>query len=173
VIHDELRAVRSELQAALAARDLDKLLSVVHPNVVFTTTSGQALRGHEGIRAYYTEMLDGPGAIVESFAYDVQSDNELSILYGGDVAIAWGPSKDHYELRSGQTLDMTTRWMATLVKEDGRWLIASGQTGLPAFDNPLLAAATGMVPKAALGGALGGLLLGGLLGFLGGRLGRR
>lgn len=172
VTHEALRALRTELHDALQSRNVDALLKTLHPNVVFTTSGGDALRGREGVRAYFEKMLEGPDAIVKSFAYDIQSD-ELSILHGDDMAIAWGPSHDHYEFTGGETIDMDTRWSATLVWDEGRWLIASGHSSLPAFDNALLNTATGMVPKAGFAGLLGGLFVGSIGGLLIGRATKR
>jgi hypothetical protein len=38
--------------------------------------------------------------------------------------------------------DLKARWSATLVKQDGKWLIANYHTATNVFDNPLLHAAT-------------------------------
>lgn len=166
--HDELRAVRDTLLAAIGARDVDAVVATLHPNVVFTTTNGEAVRGREGVKTWVSGMLDGPDAVVKAFSYEVTSD-ELSVLYGGDTAIAWGPSVDHYTLTNGETWNLNTRWSATLVREDGRWLVASVHSSVDPFHNPILDAAVGWLPRAALGGAVGGLVLGALGGFFVGR----
>jgi hypothetical protein len=110
-------------------------------------------------------MLAGPNKVVESFSVDLTVD-ELTILSGGDTGISFGSAVEHFKLAGGKDFDLPARWSATLVKEDGRWLIASLHASDNLFDNPLLRLA-----KRAAWWAGGIALLAGLgLGFL---LGRR
>lgn len=167
-LHDELRAVRSALLAALESRDIDALVATLHPDIVLTTTTGEVARGHQGIRDYADRMLVGDGALVQAFDFDVTSD-ELSIFHnGGDTAIAWGPSADAYTFGDGSEIVMNTRWSATLVREGGTWRIVNVHSSLPAFDNVVLEQATAFYPWVGGGGlavgAIGGLVLGLLVG---------
>ncbi|MCB9688234.1 MAG: nuclear transport factor 2 family protein [Alphaproteobacteria bacterium] len=168
VLHDELRAVRAQLLDALKKKDLDAVVATLHPEVVFTTTNGEVARGRDGVKAWIGKMTSGPDALVKSFSYDVESD-DLSVLIGGDTAIAWGPSTDRYTLSNGETWELHTRWSATLVKVDGTWLIASVHSSVDLFDNPVLDQATGMLGKVGLGALVGGLLIGLVAGALVGR----
>jgi uncharacterized protein (TIGR02246 family) len=172
VIHDELRALRTQLLEALETQDIDALLETVHPNIVLTTTAGEVVRGHEGVRKYIDKTLNGPDAVVKSFKFDVSSD-ELSILYDDDTAIAWGPSLDHYVFTDGSAASLDTRWSATLVEHEGRWLVASFHSSVDVFDNAVLNRVTALVPQVGIGAGIGGLLLGGVLGLLLGRSMRR
>lgn len=171
-IHEALRSLRVELLDAVKTRNVDAMLKTLHPDVVFTATNGEAVRGREGVRAYIEKMIDGPDALVKDFSYEITSD-ELSILYGDDTAIAWGPSSDHYELASGDSFDLKTRWSATLVRVDGRWLIASAHSSVNLFDNAVLDQASAMIPKVGIATLACGLLIGLLTGFLAGRISKR
>jgi hypothetical protein len=82
-------------------------------------------------------MLEGPNKAVDRFGADVNVD-ELTILYGGDTGIAFGSAVEHFKMASGMSFDLPARWTATLVKENGKWLIASLHTSDDLFDNPLL-----------------------------------
>ncbi|MCA9491974.1 MAG: nuclear transport factor 2 family protein [Myxococcales bacterium] len=168
VLHDELRAVRTQLLEALQKKDGAAILATLHPDVVFTTTNAEVARGRDGVKAWIDEMTEGPNAPVKSFSYDVQSD-DLSVLIGDDTAIAWGPSTDRYTLTNGETWELHSRWSATLVKVDGHWLIASVHSSVDLFDNPVLDQATGMLGKVGLGALVGGLLIGLVGGALIGR----
>jgi hypothetical protein len=95
--------------------------------------------------------------------------DELSILYGGDTAIAFGSAQEHFTLVGGKQFDFTGRWSATLVKDGGKWLVANLHTSDNIFDNPLLSAAT----KALWWAGSGALLVGALGGWFVGRRGRR
>lgn len=166
--HNELRAVRDGLLAGMKKGDIEAQLAYLHTNVVVTWHNAEVSRGHEGVRKYLDRMLKGSNKVVEKFSADVTVD-ELSILYGGDTAIAFGSAQEHFTLAGGRQFDFTGRWSATLVKEGGKWLIANLHTSDNIFDNPLLNAAKRMLVWAGIGAGIAGLLIGWLLG----RRGRR
>ena len=166
--HQELRAVRDGLLAAMNGGDIDAQLVFLHPHVVVTWHNAEVSRGRDGVRQYLDRMLKGPSKIVEKFGAEVSVD-ELSILYGGDTAIAFGKAQEHFTMVGGRTFDFPGRWSATLVKDGGKWLVASLHTSDNIFDNPLLNAATKALPW-SVGGAL---LVGALGGWFLGRRGRR
>ena len=166
--HNELRAVRDGLLAGMNSGDIEAQLAFLHPNVVVTWHNAEVSRGREGVRKYLDRMLNGPTKVVEKFGAEVTVD-ELSILYGGDTAFAFGSAQEHFSLAGGRSFDFTGRWSATMVKDGGKWLVASLHTSDNIFDNPLLNAAT-----QALWWVGGGTLLAGALGgWLLGRRGRR
>jgi uncharacterized protein (TIGR02246 family) len=166
--HADLRAARDGLLAGMNRGDIEAQLQFLHPNVVVTWHNAEVSRGREGVRKYLDRMLNGPSKVVEKFGADVKVD-ELSILYGGDTAIAFGSAQEHFTLTGGKSFDFTGRWSAALVKEDGKWLVANLHTSDNIFDNPLLNVATRALWW--IGG--GGLLVGLLVGWLLGRRGRR
>ncbi len=161
--HNELRAVRDGLLAGMNSGDIEAQLAFLHPNVIVTWHNAEVSRGRDGVRKYLDRMLNGPSKVVEKFGAEVTVD-ELSILYGGDTALAFGSAQEHFTLAGGKQFDFTGRWSATLVKDGGKWLIASLHTSDNLFDNPLLNAATKALwwvgGGTFLAGALGGWLLG-------------
>jgi uncharacterized protein (TIGR02246 family) len=166
--HNELRALRDGLIDAVNKDDIERQLTFVHPNVVVTAINGEVSRGREGVRAYRDKMLTGPQRVVESFHCDVTVD-ELTILYGGDTGIAFGNALQHFKLTSGMTLDAKTRWTATLVKEDGKWLVASLHASANLFDNPILT----MAKRTAYWAGGIALVIGAVVGFVLGALRNR
>jgi ketosteroid isomerase-like protein len=134
--HEDLRALRKGLTEAVNHQDLDALLSHLDKDVVVTWQNGEVSVKPEGVRAYYDRMMKGPNRIVESVSVDPTVD-ELTHLYG-DTGVAYGSSKDHFKLTDGKDFDMLTRWSATLVKKDGKWLVANFHASTNMFDNPLL-----------------------------------
>ncbi len=143
--------------------DVERELTYFHPNAVVTWHNAEVSRGHDGIRKYLARMLEGPNKVVDSFSADVNVD-ELTILYGGDTGISFGSAVEHFKMASGMNFDLPARWSATMVKENGRWLIASLHASDDMFDNPLLNMTRRLVWWAAgIALALGlaiGLLLG-------------
>src|SRR5205807_2525523 len=123
------------LLAGMNSGDIEAQLAFLHPNVVVTWHNAEVSRGRDGVRKYLDRMLKGPSKIVEKFGAEVSVD-ELSILYGGDTAIAFGSAQEHFKLTDGRSFDFPGRWSATLVKDSDKWLVASLHTSDNIFDNP-------------------------------------
>ena len=167
--HAELRALRDGLVDAVNKKDVDALLRHLHPDVVVTWQNAEVSRKPEGVRAYLARMLQGPDRMVDDFSTDVAVD-ELTILHGGDTGISYGSSRDHFKLRSGQSFNLNSRWSATVVRYDGRWVVGAFHASVNLFDNPLLVGSQ----RLALGGSIGALVVGIAVGYLiGRRRGRR
>ena len=167
--HAELRALRDGLVDAVNKKDVDALLRHLHPDVVVTWQNAEVSRKPEGVRAYLVRMLQGPDRMVDDFSTNVAVD-ELTILHGGDTGISFGSSRDHFKLRSGQSFNVNSRWSATVVRHDGRWVVGAFHASVNLFDNPLLVGSQ----RLALGGSIGALIVGIVLGYLlGRRRGRR
>jgi uncharacterized protein (TIGR02246 family) len=168
-LHDELRALRATMESALNERDLDALVGHVTDDVVFVTMNNDVVRGPDGIRDYFRKMLEGESRVVDTVTSHFEP-LALSVLIGDDVAIAYGRSDDHYRLRGGRELTIDGRWSATMVRRDGRWLVAAFHYSTNVFDNPVLATQRRVLSWIAAG--IGAVLL--IVGLLIGRgLGRR
>jgi ketosteroid isomerase-like protein len=161
--HNELRALRDGLLDAIKKGDVERELTFLHPNVVVTWQNAEVSRGRDGVRAYLNRMLNGPSKIVSDYKFDVSVD-ELTILYGGDTGISFGGSKEHLGLATGTSIDYPARWSATLVKEDGKWLIANLHASSNLFENPFLAATKQLMYIGCAVALLVGLVLGWLVG---------
>lgn len=159
--HAELRTMRDGLLAAMNKGDIEAQLPFLHPNVVITWHNAEVSRGTDGVRAYLQKQFSGPTKQVDKFSVEAKVD-ELSILYGGDTAIAFGSADEKFVLKSGRTFALTGRWSATMVKENGKWLIANLHASDNIFDNPLLNQFKGIMPW--VGGS--SLIMGMLLGWL-------
>lgn len=157
--HDELRALRDDLFNAYEQRDLEGLLGHMHENTVVTWQNGDLNRGREGLRAFYEKMMIGDDRIVEGVESELTVD-DLSILYGGDTAVAFGSLDDEFRLMNGTEFTLHSRWTATVVKEGDRWVVASFHVSANMFDNPIVDAAKKLLYK--VGGLTGvvGLALG-------------
>jgi hypothetical protein len=159
--HAELRDLRDAAIKAVNSSDIDGFLKLTHPNIIFTGLDGRLSRGPEEVRAYFSRMITGPERIVNSAQFDVTVD-ALTDLYGGDktIGISHGTSKDSYNLTSGVKFELNTRWTATLIKENGKWMIGSFHSSADLFDNPLLEKSKGLLVWSALGSGIAGLVIG-------------
>ena len=161
-VHNELRALKAEMIEAFDKKDIDKMLSHMTENVVVTVQNAEVLRGHEAVRKFHERMSEGENPQVEVLRSEFEV-TDLSVIYGGDAAIAFGDMDDHFKLRQGMEFDLNSRWTATLVKENDRWLLAAFHVSTNMFDNGVsnlqtkwAATKTGIV--ALLGGLAVGLL---------------
>lgn len=162
-LHNELRKLKAEVEAAMNKGDLDSVLKHAHKDVIFTALNAGGGRGHAQIRDYNDKLMKGPGRKVESVKVTFTPD-ALSLLYGGDTAISWGSSLGTYRLVGGAEYSINARWTSTLVRENDRWLIASFHISADLFDNPVLSAVTQMLYWATGIAALVALIIGYLIG---------
>lgn len=149
--HTDLRALRDDMVDAVNKGDVDRLVAHLTPNVVVTFEDAEVARGRDGVRAYYQKMMKGPQPIVASYQTSVAVD-DLTTLYGPDTGVAIGSADDRFTLSSGTSLNLTSRWTATLVRQDGKWYVAAFHASADMFDNPIL---TKMKYTAYLVGAFG------------------
>ena len=167
-LHEELRALRDGLIKATNESNIDALLALLHPNVVVTWQNAEVSRGRTGVKEYLTRMMSGPNRVVASFQTNPTVD-ELTILHGDDAGIAFGSSRDRFVLTSGMDFELNGRWSATMVREDGRWLVASFHASTNLFDNPVL----NLTKRTTIWSGIGGVVMGALIGLLVGRAMRK
>jgi ketosteroid isomerase-like protein len=157
--HNQLRALRTEIIDTITKGDFESLVRHVHTNVVVTWQNAEVCRGHQGLRDFLNRMGK------EAFkGYRVPpTPDELTILHGGDTGVSFGHVVAQYKL-FGTDYEFKSRWTATLVRENDRWLLASYHVSLNALDNPLLNAAKQSLYWVGGVAAMIGLIIGLLLG---------
>lgn len=168
-VHETLRTLKREAEASFnkagksgKLEDLQGLLDYLHDNVVLAAMNGDIVVGKKSIIEYFNRKLTGSTRTVKSVhhVFDVAA---LTTLYGGDTGVAYGTSIGTWELTGGINFNVDTTWTATMVKEDGKWLLASFQFGPNIFDNPVLnKAASALYWGVGVAGVVG-LVLGFLL----------
>jgi uncharacterized protein (TIGR02246 family) len=152
------------MERALNANDIDAIVANVTDDVVFTTMNGDVARGPAAIRKYFETMMKGDNPRVRKVTASFEAE-DLSNLYGPDFAVAFGSSKDQYELAGGENFEVAARWSATMVRRDGRWRIANFHYSTNMFDNPILRAQR----KYLLGAAAAAGIVLAIVGFWAGR----
>lgn len=142
-IHNELRALRdgiieafNKLGVSGKEEDLEAVLRYVHKDLVLNAMNGDTSVGHDGIRQYFRKTMVGPNRTVQK-VYHEFTVAALSILHGDDTAIAYGSTLGKYSLTGGLDFDVNAIWLCTMVKERGKWLVASFQFAPSIFDNPI------------------------------------
>jgi hypothetical protein len=107
-------------------------------------------------------MSEGENRRVES--QDMKLDvDELSTLYSGDTAVAFGDMKDHFKLMRGMEFDLQSRWTATLIKQAEGWKLAALHVSTNMFENGVSAL---LIKWAAIKTGIATLFVGLLCGLL-------
>jgi uncharacterized protein (TIGR02246 family) len=165
--HAELRALKSELEAAFNKKDIDGILKHLHPDVVVTWQNGEVSKGPQQVRKYYERMLVGDDAVLREVKASPEV-TDLSLLFGtpATTAVAYGKLNDHYTMRDGKHIAMDSRFSATAIKHEGRWLIVSFHGSTNVFDNAVLDQYKRMMWWGGGGVAAAALLLGLIFGRL-------
>ena len=158
----ELHALRDGLLAAINRADLDQQLTYLHPNVVITYQNAEVARGREGVKAFLQKMTTGPERLVESVHIEAKADGP-AILHG-ETGIVFGSAVETYKMAHGSDLMLNGRWTATVVQDQGRWLVAALHCSTGLADNPLIAATKKAGVTATIGSVIIGLIAGWLLG---------
>ncbi|HEY2953169.1 MAG TPA: nuclear transport factor 2 family protein [Verrucomicrobiae bacterium] len=164
--HQELRAVRDAMVAAFNQRDYDGFLRHLHPNIVATWQDGEVVRHPEGVKAFMKKMSEGETKVVESVQADLKVDELTSLYNNKQTGVAFGSVEQNFKLANGKQLLLNSRWTASFIKEDNRWLLAAFHVSADVFDNPVLGMA---VKKTAMGVGLGAAAIGLILGWVLGR----
>lgn len=157
----ELQRLRDGLIAAINKGDLDGALKFLDTNCVITWHNAEVSRGRQGVRDFYNRVMTGPSRIVNSFHCDVNVDGFTSFS-GTNTGICFGSADERFKLSNGRNLNVKGRWTATLIKENGQWLVASLHVSANLFNNVML----DLAKKAAGVGCAVCFVVGVLLGWL-------
>lgn len=165
--HDALRVMLIEAEKAMNEGRFDDLTKYFDPNVNAVYLNGEVADGIIEINNFKERILNKNNGILKSFTTKVTAD-KLTEFYG-NTAIAYGTVIDHYVFVAGLEMDVTSKWTATLIKNNGVWKVVSFTYTGNLFDNPLLTNAK----MSATYFGFGGLVLGILMTFFAGRFFRK
>lgn len=153
--HEELRTLRTRIIDAIVKGDINTVISNVHPDVVVTWQNSEVCRGRQGLKDFFEQT--GRKSF-KSYKLPPTPD-ELTIFHGSDAGISFGETAANYNL-FGKDYEIKSRWTATVVKENGKWLLAAYHISMNTLDNPLLTAAKNGLYVAAGVALLIGILIG-------------
>lgn len=163
----QLRALMNEVEAGINAQDVDRLTAMMADNVTVTWLNAEVSRGKGEVKAYYSRMVGGEGAILKK--YETKVSLSAPAHFYGDVAVADGKADDAFYPHKRDAFHLDSRWSSTLSKIDGNWRIITLHLSANVFTNPLMAEAERWIWFAGVGG----ILLGSLAVFAVGYLRRR
>ena len=133
-IDAELDKFRDDLFHAFNTGDYPAMLEkYCHKDIIATWQDGTTSEGHAGVIAEFDKLKQ----FIDKMTVDATTDKRL-ILNDGNLVISSGEMKDHYVLGRGPSVNLNSRWSATLIKEEDRWLLVSFSASTNAFDNEVV-----------------------------------
>jgi ketosteroid isomerase-like protein len=133
-IDAELDKFRDDLFHAFNTGDYPAMLEkYCHKDIIATWQDGTTSEGHAGVIAEFDKLKQ----FIDKMTVDATTDKRL-ILNDGNLVISSGEMKDHYELGRGPSVNLNSRWSATLTKDNDRWLLVSFSASTNAFDNEVV-----------------------------------
>lgn len=134
--HTELRLLRDELIASVENGDIEKMALHLHPTIVITWQDGEVCRGIEEVKKFYARMKAGNKKF-EGYKVPPTADALTTLHAGGTTGVVTGYNIGQYFLL-GKEIELSNRWTATVVRENGQWLLAGYHVSMNVLDNPLL-----------------------------------
>ena len=159
--HEQLRAMLVLLRDAVNAKDFRALEPHMYSTFSATMIDQNLLTTTDEFTRYFERLFVGDDPLITSLTMSPVAD-ELTQIYDDKYGIARGGNTEVYELASGKTYTLESRWTATLIKDDDQWKLLAIHSGVNFLDNPILAAAG----RASIYFGSGGLAIGLLAGLL-------
>jgi ketosteroid isomerase-like protein len=134
-IEAELDRFREGLFQAFNEGDYKAMLDkYCHKDVIATWQDGTTGKGYDEVLAEFAKLKQ----FIDKMSAKPSTDKRL-ILNDGKLVIASGPMNDVYELKNhGVTVELHSRWEATLIREGDRFVLVSFSASTDAFDNQVV-----------------------------------
>lgn len=155
--HEQLRALLTNLTEVVNAGRFDEVEKYLYEPFSATMINQETVTTPEELKAYFEKWVTGEGALIESITMAPEADEQTTI-YDGKYGTVRGSNVETYELATGNAYSLTSRWTATMIKDEGQWKILTIHSGVNIIDNPILTAAKESLTLFAAGGVAGGVL---------------
>jgi hypothetical protein len=134
-IEAELDRFREGLFHAFNEGDYKAMLEkYCHKDVIATWQDGTTSKGYEEVLAEFAKLKQ----FIDKMSANPTTDSRL-ILNDGNLVIASGPMRDVYELKNhGVTVELHSRWEATLIRDGNRFVLVGFSASTDAFDNQVV-----------------------------------
>ena len=147
-----------QVEAALNEGDIERVKPLLRDDIVVTFVNAEVTRGVDAIGEYYDKVLGGSNALLSGYA--TRAEVSAPARFFGDTAVADGTSIDTYIFPTGDSMEMPTRWNATLIKEDDTWKVAQLNFSADPFSNPILGAVQDQLVTFSVVALVVGLVIG-------------
>lgn len=160
--HQALRKLMVEATAALNDLDAGALGKHLADGFVLTFADQTVITDPAQLDGYIASYFTGENAPVKSVRF-IPEATEKVLFIDARTGVVYGTSADTYTLANDTSLVFDTHWTATVVKQEGRWLVQTFHAGVNMLDNPILdAAGQGSLLSGGIALVVG-LLIGALL----------
>ena len=156
----ELLKVFREIEAAINAQSVDRMVMQMAPDATVTWLNGEVSRGHAEIKGYYERMVKGEKRILDKYTTTAKVSAPARFFGGGEVAVADGTTEDEFFPVARGPFRLSSNWTSTSAKIDGQWKVVGLHLSSNVFTNPLMDEAKGAVWYTATGCLAGGFVLG-------------
>ena len=156
----ELLKVFREIEAAINAQSVDRMVMQMAPDATVTWLNGEVSRGHAEIKAYYERMVKGEKRILDKYTTAAKVSAPARFFGGGEVAVADGTTEDEFFPVARGPFRLSSNWTSTSAKIDGQWKVVGLHLSSNVFTNPLMDEAKSAVWYTATGCLAGGFVLG-------------
>lgn len=156
-----LKQMLISIEKSINEKNFEPAFEHLHPDVVLIVQNGETLKGIDAIQDFNKRMFDGQSAVLKDHS-TTASEDEPAEFYG-NLALAHGKVVDKFVFAGGKTVELTSKWTTTLIKEDDKWQVLSLQFTSNVFDNPLLEASKNSLKYFTLIAFVLGFLIGGFI----------
>ena len=161
-----LIAIFHEMEAAINAQDVERMIAQMSPEVTVTWLNGEVSRGHDQVRAYYRKMVRGDDRILDRYLTSARIGAPARFFADGTVAVADGTMVDQFFPVARGPFSLDSNWTTTLARIDGKWKVVSLHLSANVVTNSLMAEAKAALWWVAAGAGAAGVLLGLLIGWM-------
>lgn len=144
----QLRKILADIQEQLNKQDMNALLSHFDEKAIVSFMTTEVAVGRQGILDYYNKMFKAANAPLADYHTEATLDGHAT--FHGDTITASGRTQDRYTLVKGGVYNFNTRWVATAVKKEGKWLVVALDFSVSPFDNVVLSEAVSKIYRYAL-----------------------
>ncbi len=157
--HEEIRQLLADVTNAINTEDKDNISSFFTKNYIYVGADQSVITHRKEFLEYYNKLLGGENALLKSLNFKPKALTKTKFIQD-NVGIVYGESDDTYVLANGHKTNVQSKWSATLLKEDGKWKVASLHNGVNFYDNPEITYFINFWKMIALGTLVVGFILG-------------
>ena len=138
-IHQELRALLQQIQAAINSGNYDAMLPLLDEKIAATSVTQEVMSNRGDVSAYFKEWF-GPTGYMKSMNMKLEADALTELSPDKNWGLVRGNALEHYDAKDGDQFDFKTRWTALVAKnnDDNRWRLRAIHFGTNHLDNPVL-----------------------------------
>ena len=160
--HQEMRQLLADVTQAINTEDIDHIRNFFAKDYIYVGADQSTVTNRTEFLAYYDKLLGGKNALLKSLNFQPKALMKTKFIQD-NVGIVYGESDDTYVLANGHTTKVKSKWSATLLKEDGKWKVATLHNGVNFYDNPEITYFLNFWKMIAFGALIVGVALGYLI----------